>query len=186
MTIGTNGYESVYSGVFLTIALWAPNRENPSVTPHPCQWPASTGCGVAVPSFLTLDLRDEGSDRGKKALAVCAALTNCIRPDPLEQSTAVTNLVIAAFLSIVGCVFQRLCDLGLVNLFEIGVLGQGTMLSEKQRRTAVPRLLDYADDWSLDPETRKWVFQALRDITGQTLPSEGGAWRTWFRTAGGK
>ena len=48
-------------------------------------------------------------------------------------------------------------------------LAQSGMLSERQRRTAVPRLLDFADDAALDAETRKWVFQALRDITGQTL-----------------
>ena len=54
------------------------------------------------------------------------------------------------------------------------------MLSERQRRTAVPKMLDYADDPALDPETRKWVYQALRDITGQTLPHESAAWRNWY------
>jgi hypothetical protein len=44
------------------------------------------------------------------------------------------------------------------------------MLNEQQRRTAVPRLLDFAADHSLDRQTRGWVFQALRDITGQALP----------------
>jgi hypothetical protein len=59
-------------------------------------------------------------------------------------------------------------------------LAQSGMLSEKQRRTAVPRLLDFADDQSLDPETRKWVYQALRDITGQSLPQDAAAWRNWY------
>jgi HEAT repeat protein len=59
-------------------------------------------------------------------------------------------------------------------------LAQSGMLSEKQRRTAVPRLLDYADDTSLDPQTRTWVFQALRDITGQSLPHDAAAWRSWY------
>ncbi len=59
-------------------------------------------------------------------------------------------------------------------------LAQSGMLSEKQRRSAVPKLLDFADDASLDPETRKWVFQALRDITGQTLPHDPAAWRNWY------
>src|SRR5207245_1569244 len=39
-------------------------------------------------------------------------------------------------------------------------LAQSGMLSEQQRRNAVPQLLDFADDSSLDPETRKWVFEA--------------------------
>jgi len=64
-------------------------------------------------------------------------------------------------------------------------LAQSGMLSEKQRRSAVPQLLDFADDASLDPETHKWVFQALRDITGQTLPHDVAAWRSWYNSNDG-
>jgi HEAT repeat protein len=63
-------------------------------------------------------------------------------------------------------------------------LAQSGMLSERQRRTAVPRLLDFADDGAIDAETRKWVFQALRDITGQTLPHDAAAWRSWYNAGG--
>jgi hypothetical protein len=59
-------------------------------------------------------------------------------------------------------------------------LAQSGMLSEKQRRTAVPRLLDFAEDNSLTSETHTWVFQALRDITGQSLPHDATAWRAWY------
>ena len=59
-------------------------------------------------------------------------------------------------------------------------LAQSGMLSAPLRLTAVPRLLDFADDPALDEQTRAWVFQALRDITGQTLPRQGGAWRDWY------
>jgi hypothetical protein len=58
-------------------------------------------------------------------------------------------------------------------------LAQSGMLSRLQRRTAVPRLIEYAHDGALDAQTRGWVFQALRDITGQTLPRETAAWREW-------
>jgi hypothetical protein len=61
-------------------------------------------------------------------------------------------------------------------------LAQSGMLSADQRKTAVPRLLDYAEDMSLDEETRKWVFQALRDITGQSLPHDPSAWRAWYNS----
>jgi hypothetical protein len=44
---------------------------------------------------------------------------------------------------------------------------------------AVARLLDFAEDGSLDAETRKWVFQALRDITGQTLAHDASAGQQW-------
>jgi HEAT repeat protein len=60
-------------------------------------------------------------------------------------------------------------------------LAQSGMLSARQRRTAVPRLLDFTDDSSLDDQTRKWVYQALRDITGQSLPHDPAAWREWYR-----
>ena len=62
-------------------------------------------------------------------------------------------------------------------------LAQSGMFSAAQRRRAIPRLLEYADDPSLDDETRGWVFQALRDITGQSLPRDAAAWRQWYATA---
>ena len=43
------------------------------------------------------------------------------------------------------------------------------------------RALEFAGDMSLDEQTRGWVFQALRDITGQTLPKDPAAWREWQR-----
>ena len=62
-------------------------------------------------------------------------------------------------------------------------LAQSGMLSAAQRRRALPKLLDYAEDGGMDAETHKWVFQALRDITGQTLPHDGTAWRAWYRSS---
>jgi HEAT repeat protein len=59
-------------------------------------------------------------------------------------------------------------------------LAQSGMFSAVQRRRAVPRLLDFADDSSLDDQTRAWVFQALRDITGESLPRDAHAWRQWY------
>lgn len=61
-------------------------------------------------------------------------------------------------------------------------LAQSGMFSAEQRRTAVPRLLDFAQDGALDADTRTWVFQALRDITGQSLPHDGTLWRQWYAT----
>ena len=59
-------------------------------------------------------------------------------------------------------------------------LAQSGMLTRAQRLTAVPALLDFAGDMALDEETRGWVFQALRDITGQSLPRDPAAWRAWY------
>jgi HEAT repeat protein len=59
-------------------------------------------------------------------------------------------------------------------------LAQSGMLSRAQRTKAVPRLLEYTEDGSLDDQTRKWVYQALRDITGQSLPHDAATWRQWY------
>jgi hypothetical protein len=65
-------------------------------------------------------------------------------------------------------------------------LAQSGMFSAEQRRTAVPRLLDFAQDGALDATTRTWVFQALRDITGQSLPHDATLWRQWYTSVEGK
>jgi len=59
-------------------------------------------------------------------------------------------------------------------------LAQSGMFSASQRMAAVPRLLDFAQDGAIQGDTREWVFQALRDITGQTLPHDGARWREWY------
>lgn len=61
-------------------------------------------------------------------------------------------------------------------------LAQSGMLNKEQRNQAIPRLLDYSNDFSLNDETRGWVFQALRDITGENLPRDPSAWRRWYET----
>jgi len=59
-------------------------------------------------------------------------------------------------------------------------LAQSGMFSAEQRRKAIPRLLDFAEDRALDDQTHSWVFQALRDITGQALQHDARAWREWY------
>ena len=59
-------------------------------------------------------------------------------------------------------------------------LAQSGMLSQQQRRSAIPKLLEYAEDAGLDAQTRNWIFQALRDITGKNLPHDPAAWRSWY------
>ena len=65
-------------------------------------------------------------------------------------------------------------------------LAQSGMLSKEQRQTIIPRLLDYAGDSSLDAATQSWAYQALRDITAQTLPNDVAAWRKWHESNAGR
>lgn len=59
-------------------------------------------------------------------------------------------------------------------------LAQSGMLTKDQRTTAVPALIDMAQDASVDSTTRGWVFQALRDITGENLGRDPDDWRKWW------
>lgn len=59
-------------------------------------------------------------------------------------------------------------------------LASSGLFTPQQRLTAVPRLLDYSDDPSLDVQTRAWVFHALADITHQRLPNDSAQWRSWY------
>ncbi len=61
-------------------------------------------------------------------------------------------------------------------------LAQSGMLSREQRLIAVPQLIDYSADTTLDGQTRAWAFQALADITKQHLPNDSAAWRSWYES----
>ena len=58
-------------------------------------------------------------------------------------------------------------------------LAESGMLTKDQRRLAVPELLRMADDPGLEPIAQKWVFQALRDITGESMGPQASDWRIW-------
>lgn len=55
------------------------------------------------------------------------------------------------------------------------------MFTTEQRMRAVPQLLSYSDDSSLDAQTHTWAFHALSDITHQRLPNDAAAWRSWYQ-----
>jgi hypothetical protein len=59
-------------------------------------------------------------------------------------------------------------------------IAQSGMFTEIQRMRAVPDLLRMMDDATLDPATRSWVYQALRDITGAEIGADPAAWRAWW------
>src|SRR5258708_30766443 len=59
-------------------------------------------------------------------------------------------------------------------------LAQSGMLTQEQRLTAVPQLLNYTDDPSLDAHTHACAFQPLTDITGHLLPNDSAAWHNLY------
>jgi hypothetical protein len=63
-------------------------------------------------------------------------------------------------------------------------LAKSGMLTREQRMKAVPGLLELADEPSLNATTRLWVYQALREITGEPLANEAATWRNWYSAHG--
>lgn len=59
-------------------------------------------------------------------------------------------------------------------------LAESGMFTPEQRFSAVPQLLNYTDDPSLDAQTHAFAFQALSDITRQRLGNDSAAWRSWY------
>jgi hypothetical protein len=59
-------------------------------------------------------------------------------------------------------------------------IAQSGLFTPEQRMTALPQLLNYTDDPTLDASTHAWAFHALNDITHQNLPNDAAAWRSWY------
>jgi hypothetical protein len=59
-------------------------------------------------------------------------------------------------------------------------LGRSGMLTREERLAAVPHLLNFADDDSLNTTTRELVYGTLRVITGAPLGNDANAWREWW------
>lgn len=60
-----------------------------------------------------------------------------------------------------------------------GVASSG-LFAPQQRSAAIPKLIEYSDDPSLDRQTQAWAFRALTDITHSRLPNDAKAWRQWY------
>ena len=63
----------------------------------------------------------------------------------------------------------------------VSSLAKSGMLTRDQRLAAVPDLLNFLDDDSLDSTTRGWVYAALRVITGAAIGNDANAWRNWWK-----
>jgi len=58
-------------------------------------------------------------------------------------------------------------------------LAEGGMMTREQRRKAIPGLIRLMDDPRIDEKTRSWIFQALREISGQDFGQHRANWRDW-------
>ena len=60
------------------------------------------------------------------------------------------------------------------NLVDSGMLSRGL------RQKAVSELVRFSQEPDLDAATRKWVFQALREITMQIIADDPARWASWY------
>jgi|tagenome__1003787_1003787.scaffolds.fasta_scaffold19682624_1 hypothetical protein len=56
--------------------------------------------------------------------------------------------------------------------------------TRSERMKAVPGLIELASDPKTEEQTRAWLYQALREITGQRFTNHPDAWRLWYEKHG--
>jgi hypothetical protein len=61
-------------------------------------------------------------------------------------------------------------------------IAESGLYTPEQRMSAVPQLINYTDDSSLDAQTHAWAAQALADITHQHFGNDPQAWRNWYNS----
>jgi hypothetical protein len=53
-------------------------------------------------------------------------------------------------------------------------------MTDEHRQRMLPDLVRFACDPQLDAMTRSWIFDALRNISGQSLGDDPSEWRAWY------
>ena len=122
------------------------------------------------------------ANRGVEAIEARRILLEFLRdPDDNTREWAVNSLamlgtedVIEAMLDVFGH------DKSLEVRERAGCgLAESGMMTQEQRRKAIPGLMRLMDDSTLDEKTQSWVFQALQEISGQNHGTDRAAWHTW-------
>jgi len=126
------------------------------------------------------------ANRGVDTIHVVQVLTAHLKDsDEDSRRWAVEGLALAGTTQTIAPLLQTMHDDPSPSVRERAAcsLAESGMFTPDQRLTAVPQLLNYTDDPSLDAQTHGWAFQALGDITGQRLPNDSTAWRNWYENS---
>ena len=125
------------------------------------------------------------ANRGVESQRIVEVLTDRLKDDdPESRRWAVEGLAVAGSDQAIAPLLATMHDDASPMVRERAAcsLAESGMFTPEQRMTAVPQLLSYTDDPSLDAQTQGWAFQALGDITHQRLPRDSAAWRRWYET----
>jgi HEAT repeat protein len=123
------------------------------------------------------------ANRGTEPDHIVRVLSSHLRdPDVESRRWSVDGLALTGSDSSIPLLLGAMHDDSSPTIREEAACGiaQSGMFTHEQRMSAIPRLLKFTDDSSLDAQTHAWAFQALGDITGQHLPNDSSAWRTWY------
>jgi hypothetical protein len=103
-------------------------------------------------------------------------------PDPSTRSGAINGLGLLGTESTIAPLLDRFHNDTSHDLRERAAcnLADSGMLTRELRQKAVPELLRFSQEPQLDATTRKWVYQALREITQKSLPDDPATWANWY------
>ena len=128
------------------------------------------------------------ANRGVETDRVVQVLISYLKDsDPDSRRWAVEGLALAGSTQTIQPLLKAMHDDPSPGVREGAACGlaEAGMYKPEDRITAVPQLLSYTDDPSLDAQTHAWAFKALSDITGQRLPDDSSAWRSWYDSTKG-
>jgi HEAT repeat protein len=169
------------SGIEVQLAAYG-MAKNPSTVDYLVGQADSSNHAHKIWALWTLG---EMANRGIETERIVQVLTAHMKdPDVDSRRWAVEGLALVGTTPTITPLLETMHDdpSPLVRERAACSLAESGMLSHEQRLTAVPQLLNYSDDPSLDAQTHAWAFQALADITGQHLPHDASAWRSWYES----
>jgi hypothetical protein len=103
-------------------------------------------------------------------------------PDASVRAAAINGLALLGTRDTIAPLLRIFHDDSSADLRERAAcnLADSGMLSRDLRIEAVPELIRFSQDFNLEGNTRKWVFQALREITLQQIGDDPSGWLIWY------
>jgi hypothetical protein len=126
------------------------------------------------------------ANRGVETDRVVQVLTTHLNDSDVDSRRwAVEGLALAGSNQAIDLLLKAMHDDPSPSVRERAACGlaESGLFTPEQRYTAIPQLLTYTDDPTLDAQTHAWAFQALSDITRQRLGNDSAAWRSWYESA---
>ena len=122
-------------------------------------------------------------NRGVETDRVVQALTGHLKDaDEDSRRWAVEGLALSGATGTIEPLLQTMHNDPSATVRERAACGiaESGLYTPEQRLSAVPQLVSYTDDPSLDAQTHAWAAQALSDITHQHFGNDAEAWRNWY------